>query len=223
MKRLFAFARDHNVRQHHLVTAFAVLAAIKGGCLAVLEEILEYMPEASTFYYGHGPPVLSQAVTENRDDLVEALLRHGAEPNVHCCPWSQNNHTTLLGSAARANRVQVAGKLLKHGARTEQSGAVQEAAACGHRTMLALLIIHGANVDERLEIDSIHSGPKELLSSWVPLHFAADKGQAGSVQCLLSYGADAEQEDIHGRKPRDLAIAAGMVWPDVVVVSSSAV
>ena len=103
--------------------------------------------------------------------------------------------------------------LLKYGAETAQSEALQVAAARGNDKILELLIDHRADVNERLEVESINRGPKDVLASWVPLHFAAEQGSTAAVEKLLSCGADPNVEDIKGRTPQDLAASKGVKWP----------
>lgn len=82
--------------------------------------------------------------------------------------------------------------LLKQGYLVEASGALHLAAERGDLDAVRLLLRHGADVHERLPVESLESGldrEVSLLDGWTPVHFAAGKGQVDAMESLESNGA----------------------------------
>jgi hypothetical protein len=141
---------------------------------------------------------LRRAVMVDRVDMVDRLFRAGTQDG-----YLNMDHTSMLmlacGSNGHADPV-VAARFLQGAARksvnyTDRRGcsALMFAAAAGSPETVALLIEHGAHVNDR-----DHSGATAL-------HYAAFGGSAPCVRVLLRNGAHPEMRDQEGQAPLDYA------------------
>lgn len=160
-------------------------------------------------FIGNSP--LLNAVAFNLVDLVDFLIRHGADPDEEV----DDGYTCLLtavesddpASAAVVARLIVAGADV-HRTGTNGWTPLHMAAARGHVEKARLLIDAGADVNRRTEIDAGET----------PLMEAARGGHPETVRLLLEYGADPTLRDtIHNRTPAQIAeYAAKGADPDVL-------
>lgn len=139
---------------------------------------------------------LCKAIASGRaEDLVVLLLRAGADPNVPC-GWD-----TPLGKAVMYRSVEIGGLLLAAGAkppsmagRINEDPVLHKAASYGPARMVALLIRHGAPVDER----SYDMG--------TPLMRARNVGVA---RALVAAGADVHVRNRSGQSALAFHVQAG--------------
>jgi len=130
-------------------------------------------------------------------NIVELLVKHGADPNIK----TKYGRTALM-KACVGGHAGIAKRLLAHGAdlhaRSELGGtAIASAAYSGSVDLLELLIRQGADVNSR-----------DLLGC-SPLMAAAREGQAAAVSLLLKHGADPSVQDRKGRTAADFARRVG--------------
>lgn len=138
--------------------------------------------------------------------------------------------------AALARSVAVATELLRRGAPTAGSCALRFACQAGAHELVALLLEHGADVNEAGEHDGVtalmvaaeHAVPATITlllaaganphassddCGWSPLHYAcADTTQAGNldvVRALLEGGADSNAASFTGSTPLWIASQVG--------------
>jgi uncharacterized protein len=119
-----------------------------------------------------GMPILVLAAFKNNLGLIEALLRHGADPNAQ--------EGVTLTSATLKGYTKIAVSLLNHGADPNlgKTGALFLAAADGYTEIVRALLDHGAKVS------GINSDQP------TPLMVASFRGHTEIVNLLLAKGAD---------------------------------
>ena len=146
-----------------------------------------------------GNTPLQTAIEFDHLDLVQFLLRQGADPNVKV----DDGYTCLL-TAIESNAevsVEIVAALIEAGADIHAKGtngwtALHMAAAYGQVSKARLLLDAGAHVNERTEIDAEET----------PLMEAAFAGRPEAVQLLLDHGADPTLRDtIHRRTALETA------------------
>ena len=138
------------------------------------------------------------AVSRNQVEMVEAFLKHGADPNFSTTPDS-----TPLGVAAFSGSNEIVDLLLKAGAdlqAVDSGGQTVLSTACmspGNNKTVALLLAAGAN-------------PKKADNSGAtPLHFCAMFGDAEILNTLLDAGVDVNAVDDSGLTPLMYSTAEG--------------
>ncbi|HUT61814.1 MAG TPA: ankyrin repeat domain-containing protein [Phycisphaerae bacterium] len=129
-------------------------------------------------------------VGSGRKDLVELLLKHGANPNIR----------DALGympvfKAALDEDFEVMSILCKHGGRFSARSAIHDAAFAGDLARARAL----------LKEDPRAANSDGCSHKWTPLHAAALGGQKRMVEFLLKSGARAEAKGRYGRKALHLA------------------
>ncbi|KAF5562866.1 salicylate hydroxylase [Fusarium napiforme] len=147
---------------------------------------------------------LHVAVDEEDEEVLQALLEHGANPNIYPPSVNQGKKSGMcskrsnpLHSAARSGWVKGMEILIQHGADVNAncitSGTpLHSAGLVGQVKAVSLLLAHGARID-------IWDGQRS------PLHRAVISGRAEVVRMLLEHGADLNERDVHGFTPMDLA------------------
>lgn len=141
-----------------------------------------------------------RAIFENRHVDLDAMLTSG-QITVHTL---LDGDYTMLGVAAKHNRVECVRVLLKHKANLNQtpSGMVYSplflAARDGADESVRILIQNGANVNE------IHPNKNRT-----PLHAAAFHGRAKCVKILIDAKANMEIKDLQRYTPLRDALLTG--------------
>ncbi len=147
------------------------------------------------------------AAFEDRRQLAELLLEHGADPGAA----SRDGHTPLLYASVPAHG-ELVRLLLEHGADPQVSTDVDAfgevtplmlAAGRGHLDITRDLLRHGADVDGECDVEG--------FGRVTPLLVAAARGFSGVVEALLEHGADRSRTDEEGRTPLTRARDAGHV------------
>ncbi|GLH09916.1 Ankyrin repeat and KH domain-containing protein mask [Gryllus bimaculatus] len=164
-----------------------MLAAANGHVASV--QLLLHQGKAWTNRQG-GSKALKQAVTDKRDDVLQALLEGGVNANAEDGS-SGPNPLQLAASSGHVSSLQL---LLEHGAdigqiNGEGQTALHKAALNGHSECIAALLAAGANP---LVKDA---------SGWEPLHLAARAGHIECVKLLLASGVDVNRPAANGQTP----------------------
>ena len=182
----------------------------RGDTDAIREKVLDnpsYVHERD--FVGDTP--LLTAIAFGNLELVQFLIKHGADPNVKV----DDGYTCLLTSieSDADKSALIVAELIRAGADIHALGTngwtpLHMAAARGQVEKARLLIDAGADVNRRTEIDA----------SETPLMEAAFAGQPSTVRLLLEHGADPSMRDtINNRTPLEIARnAAKGPDPDVV-------
>ena len=195
--------------------------AVKAGDAARVAEITAAEPALASARDASGVSALLLARYRQRPDLVELLLRAGAEVDVFAAAalgdnrrlvdllegdpslataWSADGFTPLHLAAFFSEDPETARLLLDRGA---DPGAVarnpmavrplNSAAAAGHARVVELLLDAGADVHAT------------QAGGYTALHSAAANGDARMCRLLLARGADPGRTSDDGRSPADLA------------------
>ncbi len=114
-------------------------------------------------------------------DSVEELLAQGQR-------LKDENHFNAIGICIKERRPKILRSLLESGVKIEE-GPLSWAAAMGQKEVVAALLHHGADVNER----------DRLFRS--PLHCAVRAGYPDIVKMLLHNGADPAGKDGRGKTP----------------------
>ncbi|MBQ9575239.1 MAG: ankyrin repeat domain-containing protein [Synergistaceae bacterium] len=133
-----------------------------------------------------GCTALMIAVCGGHADVVELLLKHGADVNAR-----DNTDWTALIYATNEGHEEIAKILLKHGADVdarEKIGITPLINAASHcyAEIVELLLKHGANVNAQRD------------DGWTALIAAAFIGDGDTTEVLLRYGADVNIKDKDG-------------------------
>lgn len=201
-----------------------VLAAIRGGEAARLEELLRGDPARARARDSAGVSALLLACYQRRRDLMEILLRANPELDIFeaAAAGRTDRVRELLARQPDAARAfspdgfaplhyasffgfpDIAELLLRAGAEVNavarNAMAVQplhSAAAAGQRLIVKLLLERGAAVTAR------------QAGGYAPLHSAANLGDVEMARLLLAAGADPSARTDDGKTPFDLAQARG--------------
>ena len=202
VSHLLAFGQEHHVSRAELINRDTAVAAIDGtNGLEVFRIFVEAWPEVVELDMGHLGNPLAYAVVKDQIQLTQFLLDEGADPNRRCLAHTGSGH--YLRQSVKSSSLEITKTLLQHGARTQVSGAIQEAAKLGRVDVLDLLLNYGADVNETLPADVgflIHD-KRHQQASESPLHIAVLHDQIHSVRWLLAHGADPNITDAQGRTP----------------------
>lgn len=185
----------------------ALVDIVKGGDLAALRAALQARQSADDADR-EGTSALHWAVLAERLDLVQPLLRAGANPN------AKNRYgVTPLSVACENGNAAIVEALLDAGSDPNQALVSGEtplmtAARNGNSAALALLLAHEASIDAR-----------EPVKQQTALMWAAAEDNAAAVERLVRAGADVRARSKGGLTPllfaaRDGAIEAARVLLD---------
>lgn len=193
---------DEAVSEPALAGRRLTIAVVRDDIVAAAELLDDYGQDLqATVWLGRA---LHEAVIWSRPAIVEPLLAAGA-----ALDGADQDRDPPLCVAARYGEQQIAGLLLRRGARLAVRGRhrgrwapwgwqdatpLHEAAAAGHVAMASLLLDRGAPIDAVCE------------HRLTPLHVAALYGEPEVAALLLARGAAAGCRTQVGRTPLDLAL-----------------
>lgn len=155
---------------------------------------------------------------DNQDvEMIDVLLRHGADPNVRSGSlmgdeeWSPGE-TPIIFAAWRGS-ASVVSRLLHEGADANlgaQDGftALHAAVIQNHHDVAAILLRNGALVDCSYYRHT-HDLEFNAEYSLTPLHCAAREGLVEMCRLLLEHGADVNRSDMFGQVPLHYAARRG--------------
>ncbi|HZE07133.1 MAG TPA: ankyrin repeat domain-containing protein, partial [Gemmatimonadaceae bacterium] len=153
--------------------------AIRDGDATTLEDVLEAHPELQaainepTFAFD-SPPLVAVSGRGNVQ-LVDVLLRFGADPNLKSSWWAGGFHPLYAASGAVAERLLAA-------------GAIPDACAAAHLDLVDIL--------EKILADDPSRVHERGGDGQTPLHFASSRR---IVDMLLDAGADLDARDVDHR------------------------
>jgi ankyrin repeat protein len=178
--------------------------AAEFGPLADIEGILKRDEKAINSLDEMGNTPLNCAVVQEREDVADFLLAHGADPNIP----NRNGLTPLEQASSRGKEagLALAKLLIAHGAqinptnKTEFSTPPLEwAVSSDNLELVNLLLAHGASVKSA------------TTNGDTPLHTAAERGDLEIAESLVKHGADANAAITGGTTPLHLAAEGGFV------------
>ena len=215
-----------------------------GGDADAVRKLLEQGASANTKADHDRHLPLHYALTKRREDMVEALLDHGAMPHAR----DENGRLPLL-LASRLGLSDSVGMLLKSGARPFQPlnerswSALHVAAHYGHLECVEVILehcqellnvrsskdtadtpLHLASRGNHIEIVELllSSGAEVNLTNQplghTPLHVAASMGNTEITEILLSYGADPNLKEKASTRRCPLEIARDHKHNDCITV-----
>lgn len=164
--------------------------AIKEGDIKQIKECLEQGFEPNTKHSRYSYTLLSQATFCNYKEMVELLIRYGANPNE-----VDRNGITPLMDAAYKDYLEICKILLEANADLEMvekefgMNALIEASRGGNVEIVKMLIERGTN----LHVQD-HDG-------WTALHYACSRGYKDIVLCLVENGANVHFRSDDGDTP----------------------
>jgi len=190
--------------------------AVRQGDTEIVDRLLRAGADVAVANrYGVTP--LHLAAVNGDSATLRRLLDAGADVN---SPAADGE--TPLMTVARVGRVEAARLLIERGANLEAreawhgQTALMWAAAQGHAAMVAELLAHGANVNERSTIEhwerQVTAEPRD---KWLPpggltaLLFAAREGHADCIPVLVKAGADVNATTPNGISGVVLALING--------------
>ena len=166
----------------------------------IKEAVENNNPDAAEFFVKNGfdpgshqyiDSILMRTTIKKSNDVLEVLLKHGADPNARSERYSYH---APIHIAARKNNIQVVDLLLKYGADPNiltQNGSTPllKALKAKNPQLTKKLLDHGA--DPNIS-DKAHE---------TPLHRASGRLDNGSLKLLLQYGANPNAKTKAGETP----------------------
>ncbi len=157
---------------------------------------------------------LPLAVHVNSLELVEALLKAGADANQMMAPGLSIFSPCLRHACANGN-VKIVEALLKAGARVKNDdddsiAPMHLASKGGHVEVMKRLIAAGAAVDVKTK------------NQETPLHYAALSDNSAAVELLLDHGAKLDTETKRGVRPIHVAVARGHIQTYALLIQRGA-
>ncbi|KAL8949422.1 MAG: hypothetical protein Q9222_004474 [Ikaeria aurantiellina] len=197
------------------------------GLYECAEELLDAGADIESVGGQYQRPLLA-AIGSGEDELVDLLLKRGANPNV------QNGAGTALRIAMGLDQCLIFKRLLQAGADLEArdetgSTPLHWAIWHGHKDCLRLLLDRGVDIEARDNVNStalhraIFHGRDDFVRVLLerganleaqdnehstPLHWAIQDRSRDCLSLLLDHGANVEARDASGNTPLHLAI----VW-----------
>ena len=193
MQLVLDFSSNHNVDFATLVSRDTIIAAIETPfALEIFPILVSADAKVVQADLGHLGDPLSYAIHRKNIDLIKYLLHHGANPNARCAAHAGPGHHLRL--AAKLSDVKIAQLLLDNGAQVAASGATHMAAQNGDVEMLKLLVKHGGDVNERLDVHVGFLGrpgseEAKRRARETPLDLAVRNGHQDAEKWLISQEA----------------------------------
>jgi ankyrin repeat protein len=214
---LLAFAKDHNIPPHKLISQEVVLAAIDCNDLATFQALAAELPQIVTFKLGHGGTPLSEAIrtfnhdlrgySDLRTPLVAFLLQNGADP-------SGRRHDRHLYTASSHGSINKVDLLLAHGATIAGVGVAYSAAKGGRIHVLESLFRAGAELNERVGDVAAREWYENRalrlqIAAETAMHLAVRERRYETVRWRKEHGTSLDLEDARSETPRKIAVDTG--------------
>ncbi|KAK6531867.1 hypothetical protein TWF694_003032 [Orbilia ellipsospora] len=184
------------------ISSGALIGAIHGGKVEILEEFLKYDWDIDSRIFG-ATTALCSAV--HHEGLLLWFLDHGADPNAKQYASNIGFYRTPTSEAALYESTSRMELLLYYGAEIDSLTifSAMTAREAGDRiAMMKLLIEHGAELNgEGTGTYTIHAKS--------PLHCAVGMGRKDFVELLLQGGAKPNLERFGDKTPAALALEQG--------------
>lgn len=155
-----------------------------------------------------GNTALHYASREGHLEVVQLLMRRGADPNME-----NNEGCTVLVMAVRHERLEVVKHLLSNGANVNANTRFDEhlvrafkKAISGRESALSCAVRLG---NESLMDELLKSGAMVNEQFSLPIHNAVKKGDLTLIMKLLEHKVNLDGKDIQGLSPLNLAILLG--------------
>ncbi len=224
------------IEQGQRTTPALFFEACATGEVAVARQMLESDPALAQIRLEDGPwpnsTALHRAALAGHLDVVQLLLKHGADPNAR----EAGDNASPLHLAATHGHLEVMRALLDSGADVHGAGDLHETEVIGWATSLRppdaicskcvdLLLARGA---QHHIFSAIASGETAVIRELIagdpasldrrmspfeqrqsPLHFALSRKQYGIMNLLVEMGADLHAEDMNGNTALATAILGG--------------
>lgn len=193
---LLAFAKQQNLDVSEILSKPIMYKIIQSGQVDLVKALASGDPSFINTPVAHGTLPLYEAVRFRRTDVVDVLLKLGADP-LHPVVEGKtigSYNSSLMSFAAMAEGPRMIEMLLECGTPLAQTGALHTASRQGKLDTIRFLVQHGAEVDEGLS----------NWRNWTPMHFAASKGQVDAFKLLEQCGARSDLKDEDGKTPAQL-------------------
>ncbi len=168
------------------------LAVATSGSIEIYEALYAIDPNVISLHFGHTGDPITIAVSSSNVPVLAFLLEKGADPNAgrYLSRWSP------IALAAQGSSEGIIPLLMKHGAQTSGSNALQNAVTAGRLDFVEALLKDGADVNDALDY---HHVPKLFDHMETPLHTAVRLAKLDMVAKLLQHGADPKLPDSKGK------------------------
>ncbi|EPE28782.1 Ankyrin repeat-containing protein [Glarea lozoyensis ATCC 20868] len=208
VRTLLDFVSQQGIKFESVLWRDALMYTIKNGHVAVFDAMASAWPGiVNSDLLCHRRRPLYEALREDQAEIVAEMLRLGADvtPSADWGPKPLSFNCSLLSVAARSRKgTRLTEVLLEHGVPIKGSGALHTAAYYGRIDIMRLLIQYGADVDEKLQKDTISHHRSALCASWTPAFFAASEYKLDAYNLLVENGASTTTKDANGMTPIQL-------------------
>lgn len=180
----------------------AIRYGIGKGGIGVVEVLAKHGANANIQNGPDGKTLLHEAISEDKIDIIQLLLSHGADVNA-----VSKHGATSLHFAASQGTTKIAELLLANNADLNARDSwgntpLHNAIRSGLRTqgigIIQVLVKRGANINTKNDRDGK-----------TPFHVAVSKGDVEVVRLLLSHGADVNARDKYGATSLHSAASEG--------------
>jgi len=167
------------------------LAVATSGSVEIYKALHAIDPNVISLHFGHTGDPITMAVSSGNVPVLAFLLEKGADPNAgrYLSRWSP------IALAAQGSSDGIILLLMKHGAQTSGSNALQNAVTADRLDVVETLLQGGADVNDAPDY---HHVPKLFEHLETPLHTAVRLAKSDMVKKLLRYGADPNLPDSKG-------------------------
>lgn len=178
--------------------------AVRFGLLGQVKRLLEQGADCNTFTEGYTPLATSMDYSTSSYACMDALLEHGADPNI-----THHNGSTPIHVAALLNDEDAysrARRLLERGANINLRTTLQFYGCLIGATPLHIAVQEASFCELLLKWEG--SGGLGAIPDWMgqtPLHYAVRMKEPRILTSLLEGGASAQTVDACGNTPLSLA------------------
>jgi ankyrin repeat protein len=175
----------------------ALMIAAGGGHATEIAQLL-VEKGADARFTSNGYTVLMEAAEQGDRELVDLLLKHGANvKSTNRLGWTALHNGAMNGNTGIVADLIAAGANANAKENFHGTIPLHWAAASGNREVVKLLLAHGADPNV-----------KETFTGATPLIWAAASGRSpvSAIKFLVDHGADRNATDINGLSAQDWAL-----------------